>query len=143
MSPNFPENDETFEALAHRLRCLPPPPVPAGLEGRLLAAIPPRRRTRRARSWLAAAVLLASAACLLTTLRLPSGGVVQPDSVKGNVAVSGAANRSPTLWTYEQALRQPDADASAMLDRAGPTFAWPVAGPATTFLSERDGRSLD
>jgi hypothetical protein len=143
MSPHRPENDEALEALARRLRGLPPPPAPAGLEGRLLAALPPRRQARRARSWLAAAVLLASAACLLTTLRLPFGGVVEPDSVNGNVAVPAAANRTPTLWTYEQALRQPDADASARLDRAGSTFAWPVSGTATTFLSERNIRSLD
>jgi hypothetical protein len=142
MSPNLPENDETLESLAHRLRRLPPPPVPASLEARLLAAIPPRRLARPDRIWLAAAMLLAPAACLLLMLRL-SHGVVKPDLVKRNDAVPLIASQSPTLWTYEQALRQPDADASVMLDRAGPTFAWPVAGPAATFLSERNIRSLD
>ena len=55
MSPNRPENDETLEALAHRLRRLPPPPVPSGLEERLLAAVPWRRRAR-SRSLLASSV---------------------------------------------------------------------------------------
>jgi hypothetical protein len=136
MSPHRPENDETLEALAHRLRCLPAPPVPSELEGRLLAAIPSRRRVRRTRSWLAAAVLLAPAACLLIVLRLPHG-VVEPDSVKSGAAVPEVASRPPTLWTYEQALRQPNADASVILDRAGTAFTWPVAGPTTTFLSDR------
>ncbi|HBI41474.1 MAG TPA: hypothetical protein DDY78_01285 [Planctomycetales bacterium] len=143
MFPHRPENDETLEALARRLRRLPPPPVPAGLEGRLLAAIPPRRRVRRARSWLAAAVLLAPAACLLLVLRLPLAIVVEPDSVTRDVTVRVVASRAPTLWTYEQALRQPDADASVILDRAGPAFSWPVAGPTTAFLSERNVGSLD
>ena len=142
MSPNLPDNDETLEALGHRLRCLPAPPVPAGLEGRLLAAIPPRRRLRRARSWLAAAVLLAPAACLLLLLRLPHG-VVEPHSVKREIAVPAAANQGPTLWTYEQALRGSDADASVILDRVGPTFTWPVVGPTTAFLSERGSALLN
>ena len=66
MSPNQPENDETLEALAQRLRYLPPPPVPSGLEERLLATIPSRRRASRARFWQAASILLAAAACLLS-----------------------------------------------------------------------------
>ena len=142
MSTYRPENDETLEALAHCLHRLPPPPVPSGLKGRLLAAIPSRRRERRARSWLAAVVLLAPAACLLLVLRLPRG-VVEPDPVKRDFTVRVVASRAPTLWTYEQALRQPPADASVMLDRARPAFAWPVAGPATAFLSERNAGSLD
>ncbi len=143
MTNQQPERDETLEVLANRLRCLPPPPVPAALEGRLVAAIPRRQRMPHARSWLAAAVLLASAACLLTSLRLPPGMVVEPDSVTRNVAGSAVAGHGPTLWTYEKALRRLDADASVTLDHIGPAFAWPVAGPTTTFLSERNFGSLD
>jgi hypothetical protein len=138
-----PENDETLEALSYCLRRLPAPPVPSGLEGRLLAAIPLRRRSRRARSWLAAAVLLAPAACLLLVLRLPLGDVIGPPKFRMGASVPAGARQAPTLWTYEQALRRPDADVSAVLDRAGPAFNWPVAGPATVFLSDRGAAPLD
>jgi hypothetical protein len=143
MSPYLPENDETLEALARRLRRLPPPSVPTELEGRLLAAIPARRGGRRARSWLAAGVLLAPAACLLLAIHLPLGNVVEPPKVRIGAPVTAVVNGPPTLWTYEQALRRPDADASAVLDHAGPAFTWPVAGPATAFLSERRAALLD
>jgi hypothetical protein len=143
MSAYRPENDETLETLAYRLRCLPPQPVPARLEGRLLAAIPRRQQMPYARSWLAAAVLLASAAGLLTAVRLPLGVVVEPPTSGIGTPPPAVAGNSPTLWTYEQALRPPDADASVVLDHIGPAFAWPVAGPATTFLSERNIGSLE
>ena len=143
MSPHRPENDETRKSLAQRLRRLPPLPAPSGLEGRLLAAIPSRRRVRRARSWLAAAVLLAPAACLLLVLRLPRGDVLEPPARRIAAPVPAVVSQAPTLWTYEQALRRPDADASAVLDRVGPAFTWPVAGPATAFLSERGAGSLE
>jgi hypothetical protein len=43
--------DPTLEALEERLRSLPQPPVPPGLEAKLLAAIPGVPRVGRARSW--------------------------------------------------------------------------------------------
>ena len=46
-------------------------------------------------------------------------------------------------WTYEQALRHSDEDASVVLDRAAPAFAWPVAGSRTAFLSDRSAGPLD
>ena len=96
MSPNQPENDETLEALAQRLRYLPPPPVPSGLEERLLATIPSRRRASRARFWQAASILLAAAACLLCALRLPRDGIVEQPPVRTTISVpavvAGAAD---------------------------------------------------
>jgi hypothetical protein len=139
MSPHRPENDETRKSLAQRLRRLPPLPAPSGLEGRLLAAIPSRRRVRRARSWLAAAVLLAPAACLLLAIHLPLG--VESPAVR--IAVAPSARSEPTVWTYEQALRRPGADASVVLDQVAPPFTWPVAGPAMAFFSERGAAPLD
>ena len=62
--------------------------------------------------------------------------------VKIATPVRVVANRPLTLWAYEQALRRPNADALAIVDRAGPAFSWPVAGPATVFLSEPRARRL-
>ena len=139
MLPQPPENDETLEALARRLRNLPPPPVPAGLEGRLLAAIPSRRKRRRAgRFWLGAAVLVGAAAAVLFAVRLPSGG--EPPAVR--VVVVPPVRPAPTVWTYEQALRHSD-DASVVLDQVAPPFAWPVAGPRMVFLSDRNAGPPD
>ncbi len=131
MSLERPESDE---ALGRRLRDLPPPPVPVGLETRLIAAIPWPERSRggSTRLWLATAVLLTAAASVLLAFRLPR--VVQSPAVRVAVAPT---TRPATLWTYEQALRRPGADASAMLDRVAPPFAWPVAGSRTAFLSDR------
>ncbi len=94
MSPHRPDHDETLDALADRLRRLPPPPVPEGLEARLLAAIPaaPRRRVRLARSWIAAAVLLAAAAAVLLAVRLP------PPEPPPIAPIERPADDAPTLW---------------------------------------------
>ena len=137
MSPERPESDE---ALGRRLRGLPPPPVPEGLEARLLAAIPrpPRRRGGSTRLWLATAVLLTAAASVLLAFRLPR--VVESPPVR--VAVAPTI-RPATLWTYEQALRRPGADASGVLDQVAPPFAWPVAGSRTAILSDRNVGPLD
>lgn len=138
MLPRPPENDGTLEALARRLRNLPSPPVPAGLEGRLLSAIPPRKRRRLGRFWLGAAVLVGAAAVVLFTVRLPSG--VAPPVVR--VVVAPPVRAAPTVWTYEQALRHSD-DSSVVLDQVAPPFAWPVAGSRMVFLSDRNVGPLD
>src|SRR5262245_35735495 len=67
-----PSTDRSPEALEARLRALPRPPVPDGLEARLLAGVPaalpvPRRRWP---IWAGAAAALA-AACLLAVLAWP------------------------------------------------------------------------
>ena len=60
-----PGPDRSPEGLEARLRALPPPPVPAELEARLLAAIPAPRRRRPI--W-AGVVGVLAAACLLAAL---------------------------------------------------------------------------
>jgi hypothetical protein len=126
MPPHRPDHDETLEALADRLRRLPPPPVPAGLAARLLTSIPPavRPQARRAPARIAAAVLLAAAAALLLAVRVPRPVPPPVPSVRR------PADDAPTLWRFEQALRRSDADASVALGRAMPSFEWPVTGPA-------------
>jgi hypothetical protein len=126
MSARLPGDDETLDALANRLRRLPPPPVPTGLEARLLSSIPSAARPqgRRVRTWVAATVLLAGAAALLLTIRLP-----HPEPPPAP-SVAHPADDAPTLWRYEQALRRSDGDASVALNRAMPSFEWPVSGPA-------------
>ena len=130
MSPHRPDRDETLEALAERLRRLPPPPVPAGLEARLLAAVPaaPPTATRRLRRGAATAVLLAAASTLFA-LRLPNH---EPAPQTAPPTAD-----APTLWRYEQALRDSDGDAGVAVNRAVPPFEWPVEGPETVFASER------
>src|SRR5262245_53369290 len=73
-----PNPDPTSEALAARLRSLPPPPVPDGLESRLLAAIPVMRRTRR--RWIVRASLAGgrAATCLLDALAWSGRNVQVP-----------------------------------------------------------------
>ena len=133
MSPHRPNRDQTLEALANRLRRLPPPSIPEGLEARLLAAIPamPRRRVRLARSWVAAAVLLAAAAAALLAVRVPRS---EPPPV---APTKRPINDAPTLWRYEQALRRSDADAAVVVNLAMPPFEWPVAGTGPQLRSPR------
>jgi WD40 repeat protein len=80
-SERRPKPDRSPESLEARLRALPRPHVPAGLEARLLATIPADRpipRRRRA-AWIGAVGTLA-AACLLAVLVWPrrSGKVPVP-----------------------------------------------------------------
>jgi hypothetical protein len=64
-----PSPDRSPDALEARLRALPPPPVPAGLEAQVLATIPGKRPVPRRRwgVWAGVATALA-AACLLAVL---------------------------------------------------------------------------
>ncbi len=132
MSPHRPNRDETLEALADRLRRLTPPPVPEGLEERLLAAIPPTRRprVRPARSWIGTAVLLAAAALLAVRVPRPEPRPMVP-------TVRRPADDAPTLWRYEQALRRSNADAAVVVNQAMPPFEWPVAGTGPRLRSPR------
>ena len=75
LSEKRPKPDGSPESLEARLRALPQPPVPAGLEARLLAAIPakmPAPRQRWAvRVGVVSAVGEVAAACLLAVLAWP------------------------------------------------------------------------
>jgi hypothetical protein len=66
-----PNPDRSPEALEARLRALPPPPVPADLEARLLAAIPAKRPSARRWAVWAGVVGALAAACLLAVLGWP------------------------------------------------------------------------
>jgi hypothetical protein len=132
MSPDRADADETPEALAGRLRQLPPPPLPEGLEARLIAAIPPprRRRGRSARAWIAAAVLLSAAAAALLAVRVP------PPKTHPVPSLERPSDDAPTWWRCEQALRRGDVEPSVALNRTLPPFEWPAAGSEWTLRSE-------
>src|SRR5688572_25756127 len=118
-----PNPDRSAESLEARLRALPQPPVPAGLEARLLAAIPaPRRR------WAVWAVAALAAACLLAALawprrdgagpgpREPERQVVHrpPDDLDGIAAgrearrVLDGAEPPPFTWPLEETSSRSD-----------------------------------
>jgi hypothetical protein len=120
----LPNLDRSLESLESRLRALPPPAVPAGLEARLLAAIPaclpaPRRRwvARVGAAALAAAGLLAVLAWL---------------GRDGNNVVIGPPSSHPTAKITPRPPE--DADGIAILLQAlrdldeadPPTFTWPL-----------------
>jgi hypothetical protein len=115
-------NDDDLDALADRLRGLPAPPVPAGLEAKLLAAIPARLALRPRRApWL----LLTTAAAVLLAFVLgyffgrpgapPDGPLPAPAP---EIAV-----KPPTLWNYRLAQ---DGPATSSPDPLPSSFEWPV-----------------
>ncbi len=120
-----PNRDRSVESLEARLRALPPPPIPADLEERLLATIPAAMpiRPRRLVIRLGAAGVLA-AACLLAVLvwhvlygEKPEAGpaknvavqLVQPNP-KESVAEGGAWRKARHELNVEET----------------PAFAWPL-----------------
>ncbi len=122
MSTNRSNDD--LNALADRLRGLPEVPVPAGLEARLLAAIPdagalahgPRRRRRWGRLGLGA---LAAAVVLLAVLLSHFLGTrdAPNDRPRPPSAPRAAAELPPTLGNYR------------LTEGAAPlpsSFEWPV-----------------
>jgi hypothetical protein len=76
--------DQSPEPLEAQLRALPRPPVPAGLEARLLAAIPPEILIPR-RRWTVRIGVLAglAAACVLAVLAWPRTDSTNPTSDSG------------------------------------------------------------
>jgi hypothetical protein len=118
-----PEKSEKPDSLEARLRSLPPPPVPIGLEARLLAGIAAKPMIRQWHwtQWVGGVGAFA-AACLLIVLAWPKGegqkAVLDPkDRVTTTSPTPTVPPRSPkgTL----QAQREPD-------DSKLPPFAWPV-----------------
>jgi hypothetical protein len=111
--------------LEARLRALPPPPVPADLEARLLAAIPAAVPvpTRRRAAW-AGAVGALAAACLLAVLAWPRRD--------GKDAIPSTSADAPA---HQVAPRLPDDSASLAAWREArrglggaepPSFTWPL-----------------
>jgi hypothetical protein len=125
-----PNSDRSPETLAARLRALPAPPIPGGLEVRLLAAIPaemPRGpgafRPRRWAVWAGAAVAVA-AACLLAVLwtrheTSGSGRQTIPSVPQPSTLASGPKAGSPAIVPWLQVRRGLDG-----VERE--TFTWPI-----------------
>src|SRR5262249_55626403 len=120
-SERRPNPDRSPEALEARLRALPQPPVPAGLEARLLAAIPaaPPAPRRRWAVWVGLAGALA-AACLLAVLAWPRRDGRGPDpSAPGPPVTPRPPDASDRLAAWREARR--------VLDGAEPSpFTWPL-----------------
>jgi hypothetical protein len=120
----YPKPDRFAESLEERLRALPQPAVPAGLEARLLATIPaepamPRRR------WVVRGGMLGAlaAACLLAILAWHG----QTDQAR--------VSSRPTSKPVRNIARRPPVDSTdlawllsrrALDNPEPPAFAWPV-----------------
>jgi hypothetical protein len=117
------------DALEARLRDLPPPPVPAGLEARLLAAIPPALSLapegttrvngwRRRPLWIAAGCALA-AACLLVVFLWRGRDF-------DNAVPKGPANQAALQEPGDSADQRMLLQARRDLEEAEmPAFSWP------------------
>jgi hypothetical protein len=122
---NENRSNDDLDALADRLRALPAPPVPSGLEARLLAAVPdavafaPGPRPRRWGGRLALAGALAAAAVLLAVLlgRFVGQTDRPPDGPHPPPVPQAAAEQLPTLGNYRRA------EDAALLPCS---FEWPV-----------------
>src|SRR6516225_5095973 len=73
-----PNPDRSSESLEARLRALPQPPIPDGLEARLLATIPAARPGRRRWLVLVGVASALAAACLLAVLARPGRDGTNP-----------------------------------------------------------------
>jgi hypothetical protein len=116
-----PNPDRSADPLADWLRALPPPPVPAELEARLLTSIPACRPAPRRRwaVWLGAAGVLA-AACLLALLWMRDAGPgTRDETAPPNLAVSRPSKESAGVATWLASRRVPD-------EAATPSFTWPL-----------------
>jgi hypothetical protein len=130
-----PENaDQSSELLEARLRALPQPPVPAGLEARLLAAITADRPTPRRRwaGWVGVAGAVA-AACLLAVLAWPRREARDPaPRPPANGIAHQVAPRSPADAADLTAWRE----TRRILDGAEmPPFTWPLPEPWSVRVS--------
>jgi hypothetical protein len=136
MHPEKPPSADRPDSLEARLRALPLPPVPAGLEARLLGAIPvqvPGEHSVRVRRsvWIAAACALA-AACLLVVLfgRGREGDNPAPTNANHQVSDHGpprapAESVSPRLLQARRDLEETQV----------PAFTWPLEQTSSTRLS--------
>jgi len=126
--PNPARSPEALEAW---LRELPPLPVPANLEARLMAAIPAPRpaRPRRWAVWVGVAAALA-AACLLVVLAWPRRDSKEPDSPI-----------LPTPPSAHQGTPQPADDSDSLAawraldEEALPAFTWPLRDSSPSQVS--------
>jgi hypothetical protein len=126
-SEQRPNPDRSPEALEARLHALPQPPVPAGLETRLLAAIPAKLPSPR-RSWaVRVGVAGVLAACLLAFLawlgRDGKGPVPRSPSTEPEITSLPATPRPPddnagvAVWLETRRVLE---------GGEPPAFAWPL-----------------
>jgi hypothetical protein len=144
-----PERSDKSDSLEARLRRLPPPPVPADLEARLLAAIPAQgsneHRLRlsakpqvmfegRRWAWWAGGVSALAAACLLIVLLWPKGNGQKPDQkdngFAGNVPIRSVRPQSPQDATNPWLQARGPSDEPKL-----PPFTWPVEETTHVTLS--------
>jgi hypothetical protein len=130
-----PERSEKPESLEARLRRLPPPPVPADLEARLLASIPERAPIRSRRwTWWTGALTALAAACFLIGILSHKGDRQKSDQKNNGFAADDSKNSIPRSSSQDkvsdrlQAQRDPD-------DLKLPPFTWPVDEPSHVTLS--------
>ncbi len=128
MTNHRPPDGLPLERLESGLRRLPPPPVPAGLKDRLLAAIPERSAARPAWRRVGAAVALAAACGLLALLLRGDKPPLAPAPKVGGVARTGPPRQAPPLRAHP-----------LLTDGAGSgaPFRWPLPTPAAVALSSR------
>jgi hypothetical protein len=142
-----PNSDRSPESLEARLRALPRPPIPSGLEARILAAIPARpssndelprrgrsasRRWRRLTFWAGASVA-AAAACLLAVRFWPE----PEDQHTAPILVADpGSTQSP-----HRATPRPRSDSAwfmanqDLVETEMPTFAWPIQEKSPLMVS--------
>jgi hypothetical protein len=109
------------DPLAERLRALPAPPVPPGLEARLLAAVPSARRRWR---WAGVAAALA-AACLVAVFARATRDDTKPVTPE---TARRAPHRPPqeSVAVASRVKTRHDPDLTDL-----PTFAWPLEQPSS------------
>ena len=120
-----PNPDRSPESLEARLRALPQPPVPAGLEARLLASIPTTRPIPHPRRILWVGVAAAfTAACLLAVLAWPRRP--SADSNPSAPSSDSAQQHAPALPEEPDRVAQLPLGRRVMEDADLPAFNWPL-----------------
>ena len=132
--PNNP--DPSAGSLEARLRALPQPAVPSGLERRLLANIPATAKAPRRLRRVAALVGLAAAACLVAVVvhfMRAHGPEEQHVADLKRAHNNGQVNSSDSGKSGQFVSRGTAADFSGSLGPPG--FAWPLAGSSLSASS--------
>jgi hypothetical protein len=142
-----PSNNPALDGLEAKLRRLPPPPVPDGLEARLVAAIPlvlpssgarsrPAQRRWQQLIWVSCAAAVAAGVLLavLASLRPPNHGAVVTDTIPATEPLSRPSRALETqmMMGLRCCAQTTDAQHDVFLDPAAAPFAWPLEGPVAT-----------
>jgi hypothetical protein len=122
--------DDDLARLEAGLRRLPPPPVPAGLKDRLLAAVPGRPASpRRWRRWAVWSTGLAAASLAAFFLfPRPDNGEERPRGAF-SPEVPGEVTQLPRPWATVGGYREDNwcgVEAGEPLVLTAPRFEWPV-----------------